>query len=75
VIIGGGCRLWGGVIGAAFLLLLEHLFAEYSIEWLARLAPNYQQHAELGVGIVLLAIVLFAPQGIAGLFARHARAP
>jgi branched-chain amino acid transport system permease protein len=74
VIIGGVGRLWGGVIGAAVLLLLEHFIAEYPIEWLARLVPNYQQHAGLGVGIVLLAIVLFAPQGIAGLFARHARA-
>ena len=68
VILGGVGRLWGGVIGAAALLVLEHVMAEHKIEWLAALAPNYQQHASLGVGIVLLAIVLYAPQGIAGLF-------
>jgi hypothetical protein len=33
------------------------------------LLPNYQQHASLGVGAVLLAIVLFAPRGISGIFA------
>jgi ABC-type branched-subunit amino acid transport system permease subunit len=41
---------------------------------LIALFPNYQQHASLGVGVVLLAIVLFAPQGIAGAFARRPRA-
>ena len=75
VILGGVGRLWGGVIGAAVLLALEHLIADYPIGWLAALAPNYQQHAGLGVGVILLVIVLFAPQGIAGLFGRHARAP
>ena len=76
VILGGVGRLWGGAIGAAVLLMLEHLIADYPIPWLAQLAPNYQQHANLGVGIVLLVIVLFAPQGIAGLLAwrRGARA-
>ncbi len=70
VILGGVGRLWGGVIGAAVLLGLEHLIADHPIGWLRELAPNYQQHANLGVGIVLLVIVLFAPQGIAGLLAR-----
>jgi hypothetical protein len=51
------------------LLGLEHLIADYPIAWLAALAPNYQQHAGLAVGAVLLAIVLYAPQGIAGLLA------
>ena len=70
VILGGVGRLWGGAIGAALLLGLEHLIADYPIGWLAALAPNYQQHANLGVGLVLLVIVLFAPQGIAGLLSK-----
>jgi branched-chain amino acid transport system permease protein len=71
VILGGVGHLWGGVIGAAVLLGLEHLIADHPIPWLIQLAPNYQQHANLGVGIVLLIIVLFAPQGIAGLVGRR----
>ena len=74
VILGGVGRLWGGVVGAAALLGLEHLMAEHRIEWLAALAPDYQQHASLGVGIVLLSVVLYAPQGIAGLFFGKPRA-
>jgi branched-chain amino acid transport system permease protein len=67
VILGGVGTLWGGVIGAAVLLGLEHLIADYRIGWIAAMAPNYQDHAGLAVGVVLLAIVLLAPEGIAGL--------
>ena len=74
VILGGVGQLWGGVIGAAVLLGLEHAIADYPVPWLVQLAPNYQQHANLGVGLVLLAIVLFAPQGIAGLLSRRKNA-
>jgi len=74
VILGGVGHLWGGVIGAAVLLGLEHLIADHPIPWLAQIAPNYQQHANLGVGIVLLLIVLFAPQGIARLLERKRNA-
>jgi branched-chain amino acid transport system permease protein len=74
VILGGVGRLWGGVIGAAALLGLEDLIANHRVEWLAAIFPNYQQHASLGVGTVLLAIVLFAPQGIAGVLARKKHA-
>ena len=74
VIMGGVGHLWGGVIGAAVLLGLEHLISDYPVAWISALAPNYQQHANLGVGLVLLAIVLFAPQGIAGLAAGKKRA-
>ena len=74
VILGGVGTLWGGLIGAAVLLGLEHLIADYRIGWLAALAPNYQDHAGLAVGVVLLAIVLLAPEGIAGLFKRRGHA-
>ena len=74
VILGGIGSLWGGVLGAAVLLGLEHLIADYPIAWLSSLAPNYQQYSNLGVGLVMLAIVLFAPQGIAGLLERKRRA-
>jgi len=72
VILGGVGTLWGGVIGAAVLLGLEHLIADYRIGWLAQLAPNYQDHAGLAIGAVLLAIVMLAPRGIAGLLEKHA---
>jgi branched-chain amino acid transport system permease protein len=74
VILGGVGRLWGGAIGAAAYLGLEDLIANHRAEWLIAIFPNYQQHASLGVGIALLAIVLFAPQGIAGAFARRPHA-
>ena len=74
VILGGVGYRYGGLIGAIVLLGIEELIANYKIVWLAALLPNYQQHALLGVGLLLLAIVLFAPQGIAGLFARPASA-
>jgi len=74
VILGGVGRLWGGTLGAAALLGLEDLVSNHRVDWLAAVIPNYQQHASLGVGIVLLAIVLFAPQGIAGALERRRRA-
>ena len=54
VILGGVGHLYGGVLGAVVLLLLEEVLSGYTIHW------------QLGVGAVLLAIVLFAPQGLAG---------
>jgi branched-chain amino acid transport system permease protein len=71
VILGGVGRLWGGAIGAAVLLVLEHLIAEHPIPWLLALAPNYPQHANLGVGLVMLVIVLYAPRGVAGLISQR----
>ena len=71
VILGGVGTLWGGLIGATVLLALEHLIADYRIGWIASFAPNYQDHAGLAVGIVLLTIVMLAPEGIAGLFTKR----
>ena len=58
VILGGVGTLWGGLLGAAGLLLLEEVVAAYTVHW------------QFYVGWVLLAVVLFAPRGLAGLLAR-----
>jgi len=62
VILGGLAYLYGGVIGAFVLLFLDELISPYTI------------YSKLYVGLVLLAIVLFAPQGIAGLVVKWRQA-
>ncbi len=57
VILGGVGTLWGGVLGAAALLLLQEGLAAQT------------QHWEFWTGWVLLAVVLFARQGLAGALA------
>jgi branched-chain amino acid transport system permease protein len=59
VILGGVGYLYGGVLGAAFFLLLEELLSHYTIHW------------QLGLGAVLLLVVLIAPNGLAGLLKRR----
>ncbi len=59
VILGGVGYHYGGLIGAVIMLVLEEVISAYTIFW------------QLWVGLILLAIVLFAPQGIAGLFDRR----
>jgi branched-chain amino acid transport system permease protein len=67
VILGGVGRFWGGPVGAAVLLALEELFSGSS------LLGAYSLHWQLPVGVILLAVVLFAPRGIAGAFARKSQ--
>jgi branched-chain amino acid transport system permease protein len=59
VILGGTGRLLGGAIGAAVLLILEEAVAEHTIHW------------PLAIGVVLLAVVLFAPGGLIGSLSRR----
>jgi len=59
VILGGVGTLWGGVAGAAVLLLLQELLAAQTEHW------------EFWIGWVLLAVVLFARRGLAGVFERR----
>jgi len=61
VILGGVGHLYGGVIGAIVFLLLEEFLSHYTMHW------------QLGLGAVLLAVVLFAPNGITSLLKRKAR--
>ena len=62
VILGGVATVWGGLAGAAVLLLLQEVLASTT------------EHHEFWTGWVLLAVVLFARQGIVGLWTRR-RAP
>jgi branched-chain amino acid transport system permease protein len=55
VILGGVATLWGGVTGAAALLLLQEVLSAYTPHW------------EFWTGWVLMAVVLFARQGLAGM--------
>ncbi len=59
VILGGMGTLWGPVVGAFVVLFLE--------DWLSTLTDRVL----LVMGGFVLAIVLFLPQGIAGLFRRR----
>ena len=59
VILGGAGQFLGGAIGAAAFLLIEEVVAEHTIHW------------PLAVGVAILAVVVFAPDGIAGLWRRR----
>lgn len=57
VILGGTARLFGPVAGAALFIVLEHLLGGISDYWL------------IFLGLLLLAVVLFARGGLIGLLA------
>jgi branched-chain amino acid transport system permease protein len=63
VILGGAGTLWGGVVGAVVLLLVEEVLAAYTEYW------------AFWTGWLMLAAVLFARQGLAGLFRRAGGKP
>ncbi len=56
IVIGGVGSVFGGVVGAVLLLVCEEAFVEITPYW------------QIGLGLLLLAVVLWAPLGIAGLF-------
>jgi branched-chain amino acid transport system permease protein len=55
VILGGVGRLYGGVAGATLFLVAEEVLAAYTIHW------------QFGLGLLLLAVVLRAPNGLLSL--------
>ncbi|MEQ8354450.1 MAG: branched-chain amino acid ABC transporter permease [Kiloniellaceae bacterium] len=61
VILGGVGRLFGPVAGAALFILLESFIGGWTDRW------------QLVLGLILLAVVLFARGGIVGLLAGRAR--
>jgi branched-chain amino acid transport system permease protein len=60
-ILGGVGQLWGGLLGAAVYLLIEELLSAYTQRW------------QIGLGVALIAVTLYAPRGLAGLLAPRAR--
>ncbi|WP_306605053.1 branched-chain amino acid ABC transporter permease [Azonexus sp.] len=63
VIIGGVGYLYGGVVGALVLLLLEEFLLGFFAHW------------HIVLGLLLIGIVLFAPKGVAALFDKHRSQP
>ncbi len=63
VVVGGIGRRWGAVVGVAVWLGLEELFKQITEYW----------HWPLG--LLLIVVVFFAPQGIAALLERRRAAP
>ena len=62
VLIGGGLTsFWGPLIGAAFFILARDLLGAYTETWL------------FWYGLLFMAIVLFKPEGLAGIGARSSR--
>lgn len=59
VIVGGLGNTWGGLAGAAAFLILEEVLSGFTKHW------------AIAVGTILLAVVFFAPRGIAGLWMRR----
>ena len=57
VILGGVATVWGGLVGAAVLLLLQEVLGAYTEHW------------EFWTGWVLLAVILFARRGLVGVLA------
>jgi urea transport system permease protein len=72
VAIGGRGRLYGAVIGAAFVSLLSSLFTSGRLPDIA-LGPvslNWVDWWLVILGLAFVAVTLFAPKGIGGLFDR-----
>ena len=61
LLIGGVARLYGPVVGAAVFIFLEHHLGGISEFW------------QIGLGVLLLLIVLFARGGLIGLVAGEKR--
>ncbi|MBA3908536.1 MAG: urea ABC transporter permease subunit UrtC [Rhodobacter sp.] len=75
VAIGGRGRLYGAVIGAAFVSLLSSLFTSGRLPDI-RLGPlplNWVDWWLVILGLAFVAVTLFAPKGIGGLFDRFLR--
>jgi len=60
-ILGGVGQLWGGLLGAAAYLVIEELLSAYTQRW------------QIGLGVALIAVTLYAPRGLGALFVPRRR--
>lgn len=58
VIVGGFKTLWGPALGAAVYFLFKDILGDYATHWMSIF------------GLVLIAVIVFAPHGLAGLLQR-----
>lgn len=61
VILGGMGRLWGAILGAIALTVLQELFQSHA------LFGEFAKHWHLTFGLAIIALVALLPQGLAGL--------
>jgi len=61
VILGGTGRLWGAILGAVALTLLQELFQSQA------LLGDFATHWHLPFGLAIIALVALLPRGLAGL--------
>jgi urea transport system permease protein len=75
VAIGGRGRLYGAVVGAAFVSLMSSLFTSGRLPDipLGPLSLNWVDWWLVILGLAFVAVTLFAPKGIGGLFDRFQR--
>ena len=55
VLIGGAGTLWGPIVGAAFIVLMETIIGAYTENWM------------MIIGIIFILFTIFAPKGIVGM--------
>jgi branched-chain amino acid transport system permease protein len=69
VILGGMGTLYGSVIGAFAFVLLQEVLSNQ--EWFGASAKHWQ----LAMGVFIMLVALYLPQGLAGLLQRFGRKP
>ena len=55
VLIGGAGTLWGPIVGAAFIVLMETIIGAYTENWM------------MIIGVIFILFTIFAPKGIVGI--------
>ena len=73
VVLGGMLTLFGPVIGAAVLLLLEEVLQAWKPGLYPPLEQVVNQHWQLVIGVFVILVVLYAKRGLYGFIVQHRR--